>query len=277
MQIQGRVAWNNMLQRVAHNIAEARILRNMNKGWENIGPKEQAYLKELGIDENWLPKISAMQQKYGYDIRGTHVSNSHMWSDQVAKERFNNAIRVEVHKSPLIVELGDIGRFFQKTEFRKSMILGQGFKYAAMHRILLSAAARRDPQALVGILSLIGSGMLAKGLADKISGNKSDYSLKEWIMHGLDRSGAGGIFMDPLMRLERAVEAEQNYGSRADIGDPIDYLLGPNGSVASAVYRATIEKLAGKPISKRTLYQVKQLIPAQNLWWFRVLTNKGNK
>ena len=275
MKLGGMVSWNNFWERASHTLAENNIIKYLNKRTK----KGDAYLKEIGINPETTGRdILDFQKKYGQDIRGTHISNTHMWGGEKGKQTaalFNNALRVEVHKSPLKTEMLDIPRFFQKLEVTKSMMLGKGYSYAAINKIALSAASRHDTNALTGIIAITSMGMVVKLLQDKLNGKESNYDLPTWIMHGLDKSGALGMLADPLIQATRAAQSIGTYGGRAWTQDPLDYLLGPSASIINPAYRGIMEKANGQDLDKQTSAGLKQLIPYGNFWWMKPFKDGG--
>lgn len=272
MRAQGMTAWNMFWQKSSHNLAEHNILRHTAK----ITQKGMKYLKEIGIDEDMAGRIVAMQKKYGQDIKGTHISNSHLWKDRDAANAFNNAIRVEVHKSPLMTEMLDIPRFFQRSEFRKSMVLGKGFSFGALTKLSMSMASRHDGFAAQGFIILAIGGMVQQLLKDRMAGRDSNYTIDEWIRKGLDRSGALGILADPMFKAADAIDAQRKFGGNAWMTEPLDYIMGPTSSMINPAYRGIMTSLGGNPLDKKTETQLKGLIPGRNLWWLQqVLGNNG--
>jgi len=265
MKVTGMTAWNQIWQRASHRLAEYNILSYA----RNPTPRGVSYLKEIGIDEDAVKAILKMQEKYGVEVRGTHISNSHMWSDRQAADIFNNAIRVEVHKSPIITEVLDMPRFFQRSEMRKSMALGKGFSFAAINKITISALSRHDSQAIQGIVFMTMAGMVVQLLQDKAAGRISNYTAKEWLIRGLDKSGVGSMLLDPAFQVQRAISSKEQFGGQAWINEPTDYILGPSASIINPIYRAIVSKMAGKPVDAKTWNQLKLLIPYQNIWWLK--------
>lgn len=272
--------WNNFGQRASHLVAEARILRNMNKGWDNLTKKEQKYLLELGIDKDTLGYIAEQQAKFGETVSGTHISNSRLWEQtptgQRARQAFNNAIRLEVRKGPVMVGQGDIPRFFAKSDMRRSMMNLKGFSYAAISKIAMNIASRHDANAMTGLFTLVGMGMVVQALKDKIAGRESNYSLDEWIMKGIDRSGVGGMLLDPFVQAGRAYDNAKKYGAMATYPQPLNYIVGPNASILEAGTRGIIDMGKGK-MSKQTEYQLKMLLPFHNLWKWSGLIDDSKK
>lgn len=274
MKLGGMVSWNKFWEKSNHTLAENNILRYLNKRTK----KGDAYLKEIGIDPDTTGKdIIDMQKQYGQDVKGIHVSNTHMWRGDKGKragDLFNNAIRTEVHKSPIKTEMLDVPRFFQKLEVTKSMMLGKGYNYAALNKIVLSAASRHDSRALTGIVAITGMGMLVKLLQDKLNGKESNYDLPNWILHGIDKSGVLGILSDPLIQATHADQSISQFGGRAWTQDPLDYLLGPSAGILNPAYRGIMEKMNGQDLDKQTATGLKQLIPYGNMWWTKPFKDK---
>lgn len=269
--------WLNFWQRASHSVAEAQILRRMNKGWTNLSKRDQALMAEVGIDETMLSRITTMQKKYGYDIRGTHISNSRLWSDQEARLAFNNAIRLDVRKSPLFTEVGDIPLIVQRSQARKSMFLFKGYASAASTKILASVAARRDPQAMIGLTAILMAGAMTEVLKNKIKGKETDTSPTNLLRASWDRSGAGGLVLDPMFQTMRAIDAHKQFGGNAWFQEPVDYLVGPNASIASPIYAGVVKYMSGQQLDPRTEYQLKALIPYYNAGWMGMKYNKDNK
>lgn len=262
-------AWNDYWQKASHNLAEYNItsyLRNPSK-------KGEAYLKEIGIgsENNMTARIKKMVDKYHEDVRGTFIANTHQWSDQEAAAYFNNAIRTEVHKSPIITEKLDLPRWVQRSEFRKQLLLGKGYMFAANTKLVMSMAARHDAKTLQALILLPLAGMGIQMMYDKIAGRDSDYSLMGWIGRGVDKSGFLSIWSEPFLQIMRSWNGVENFGGRAWIQSPIDYMLGPSGSAANAIFKWVRLGIQGESPDIMTQYQLKSLIPYGNLWYYKLL------
>jgi hypothetical protein len=276
MKASGATTWNNFWQKASHNLAEHNIMSYIKKP----SLKGSKYLKEIGINDEMANRINQLQAKYGYDVRGTHISNTHLWgmtgsiSTKQALEAadlFNNAIRVEVHKSPVITEMLDIPRFFQKSELRRSMVLGKGFGFAAINKVGLSALVRHDRNTLPALTIMAAAGMTVKLLQDKINGRESNYSLNQWLQFGIEKSGIGGMLLDPLFQASYAMKGIEDHGTRAWINEPLDYIMGPTASIINPAYRAILTKTQGQELDKKTFNQVKGLMPYSKLWQLKLL------
>jgi hypothetical protein len=269
--------WNNFWQRVNHRVAESRILRDLEKGFDSLNSREQEFLRGNSIDADMAKRIQAMSEKYGYDVRGSRISNSHMWSDREAALHFNHAIRNEVHISPVITEQGDLPRFFAKSELRRSIYQLKGFPAAAISKITLNAAARHDTRALTGIVALVSAGMVVQLMKDKLAGRESNYTPAQWIIRGIDKSGVAGLLLDPLWQARYAADNTAKYGGRAWVSEPLEYMMGPSSSLVNPAYHAILDrynalndKLSGrtpKPMDKKVQQQLKMFLPYQNLFY----------
>jgi hypothetical protein len=279
----GMTTWNNFWQKVSHDIAEKNILRYAAKETKS----GTAYLNEIGLSQENAQKILQLQKKYGETVRGELISNSHLWgatgniSTQEAQELaklFNNAIRTEVRKSPIMTDLLDLGRFWQRNEVTRSMSLGMGFGMAATNKVLLSAIARHDVQAATGIVGLVMAGMVARALLDKLNGRESDYSTSEWILNGIERSGVAGNLLNPFFQGKYAYDRIKKYGDRAWVQDPIDYLVGPNARIVrsmishgNSALNYALGNTESYEISKEQEYRDRTLTLFNNVWWFKAL------
>lgn len=260
--------WNNFWQRSSHNIAESRILRDINKGWDNLSEKEQQYLLEGSIDKSMAERILRQQKEFGEDIRGTHISNSKMWSDQEARTAFNNLIRLEVHKSPIITEVGDTPKIVQKRQAYKSMFLFKGYPSSATTKLLMSMATRQDTRSTAGLMMITLGGMMTYVIKEKLAGREPNLELPNLIRQSVDRSGILGLVADPLFQTKRAADSIKKYGGKAWFTEPTDYLLGPNASIINPVYSGIMEAgFSQEGISPKTAYQLKALIPYYTSGW----------
>lgn len=282
--------WNNMWQRVAHNLIESKMLRYMNK-FDKLKDKQKIMLRDLGISDDMVPRIMAMQKKYGYSKRGTHFSNVRSWSDNEAKEQFWGALIKSVRQSPIMPGKATVPKLFISSQMARTMLQFKTFFTTANSKIMLPMMQNRDMNTAMALIGMVGLGAINYTIGSKVIYNKEpDWGIGNMLYQAIGKTPIGGIMMDPIFNLvlkPYATAAQRQQFKTSSSPNPLEYAFGPSSGIVMPFYnyynestaKATKEPLSEKNsygMSKKTMYQMKSLVPFQNLIALDVLRNLIN-
>ncbi|TKD40624.1 MAG: hypothetical protein E5W98_20515 [Mesorhizobium sp.] len=133
---------------------------------------------------------------------------------------------------------------------------------------------------LNGVLLSLGLGAVTYWAKETVAGRETSDDPAVWAVEAVDWSGLTGWLMDANGGLEKATRG--TLGLSMITGKPISRyatrnapgaLLGPTLDAASDIFQATGAIAAGD-FKRSDLHTVRQLIPAQNLFWIRTLFDR---
>ena len=184
--------WNNMMKEISLLTARGRSIRYMKSmaAGKALTKKEQRYMNFLGIDDSLAKRILAQIDEFGEELPNGRLMNFDNWTDGDAGRSFRAALNKRVDHEIIVKKAGD-APIVMNTETGK--VLGQfmNFQMASNQKYLLSLMSQADFQAMQGIGTLVGLGMLIHYIrtpADKLTDDP-----KDWVKGGFDRSGVAAI------------------------------------------------------------------------------------
>ncbi|RWM66907.1 MAG: hypothetical protein EOR82_28215 [Mesorhizobium sp.] len=265
-QFSGLVTMTNIMrasQRVAAGKGTARDIRN---------------LASSGIDADLARRISMEFSIYGDSQDGILLAKAGDWDDSGAREAFRAAVVREVDRT--IVTPGQDRPLWMSTELGKTVGQFKSFAISSMQKTMLAGFQQRDAATLNGVMLSLGLGAVTYWTKETIAGRETSEDPKVWAVEALDWSGLTGWLMDANGGLEKATRG--TLGLSMITGKPISRfatrnapgaLLGPTLDAASDIFQATGAIAAGD-FKQSDLHTVRQLIPAQNLFWLRTLFDR---
>jgi len=140
---------------------------------------------------------------------------------------------------------------------------------------LVAGVQGQDHNAMGGMISLVGMGMFSYYLKQNIAGRETSDDPAEWILEGIDRSGATGIVAEINTTIEKissnAVGARSLLGisapaSRFVSRSMAESILGPTfGSLLSTTVAASNALTSSDPMTEADVRALRRLMILQNL------------
>ena len=293
--------WNTAVKSVASFYNGTRIFEGIEAwGKGSISKVNKARLLNLGIDEAMAKKILKQYQQYGVgkggktkwselgdDFKYIRVANSEDWTDDVAREAYNNAIGKQVNIDIVTPSKGDVP-LWANTEIGGMIAQFKKFGMASTQRMLMRGLQEKDMNQLQGVLLLLAAGAAVDAFRQRAFDR--DYSKKPFgqkIVDAFDRSGIGGVYSDVNNAIERLsnnqvgfrplLNAKKPYGTYRDFfNNPVPDVLGPTASQIANIADIAWTWGTGK-YNHHTARNVRRLLPFQNVWFLDSIFDKLEK
>ena len=234
-----------------------------------------------GIDQPMAERIWSEFEAHHTEINSRMIPNTADWDENV-ESAFTNALRKEA--SLAVAMPGQEKPLWMSTPLGAAVGQFRSFEFAAWHRITMSNLQMSDANALQGMLSMVGAGMLSYFLYSVASGRKLSENPQDWVKEAVIRSGIMGPFstMNTLQAkltagktdLFRAIGAGKA-PTRRDQTNVIEDALGPTFKELMGL-GMTIPRAFNGTLSAHDLNNARQtFIPLQNLMFFRQLLDKA--
>lgn len=231
-----------------------------------VSKKNRQKLLDVGIDNKLAKEITNQIKMYGKKSGDVTMPESHLWRSKqgkLAARAFENALRKEVNTTSLIPGKGDIPLAL-KTEAGKFFAMFTSFLLSSQQRWILAGVQRADAEWLTGMLMLSATGMMVS--AGKYAAFGKDVSDKEpidWILDGMDRGGALGLFALPIgwIRLGFDDSTPSRYIGKS----ATEQLLIPPGiKYAERLITPMIKVMRGEELSDSDSWNMIKAIPLAN-------------
>lgn len=293
--------WNTAVKSMASFFNGTRIFESVEAwGKGTISKVDKARLLNLGIDEAMAKRILKQYQKHGVgkggkntwtelgdDYKYLRVANSDEWTDDLARETYNNAIGKQVNIDIVTPSKGDVP-LWANTEIGGMISQFKKFGMASTQRMLMRGLQEKDMKQLQGVLLLLAAGAAVDAFRQRAFDR--DYSKKPFgqkIVDAFDRSGIGGIYSDVNNALERIgnnqiglrplLGAKKPYGTYRDLfNNPVPDILGPTASQIANIADIAWTWGTGK-YNHHTARNVRRLLPFQNVWFLDSIFDKMEK
>lgn len=281
--------WNDALKKFSGIITQSRTLEAVEKwGAGNISKRETERLAFLGIDRNMAGRISDQFRQFGEDQGALKWANTEAWTDEEAAEFYRAALGKEIDIT--IVTPSQEKPLWMSTQLGQVIGQFQSFTVASMQRVLLAGLQQRDTAALAGLVGMTMMGMMAYVLKSYLYFGVNDGARhlsddpQQWIMEGLDRSGALGY----AFTFDRALDVATrgNVSMRAAVGGEelsrfkqrqgVTGLLGPTISGMQDLAIASGAAISGE-VSESDISAMRRLVPTQNLFYWRWLFDEAEE
>lgn len=240
--------------------------------------KEITSLAASGIDLDMAVRIARQYEKYGTRQSNVLLAKAADWDDALAREAFRTAVVRDVDR--VIVSPGQDKPLWMSTELGKTISQFQSFSVASVQRTMLAGLQQRDAATLNGVLVMLALGALTYKVKMDGAGRETSDKPSVWAVEAFDRSGLVGWLMEVNNVAEKvtrgtvglsAITGEQvsRYASR----NVTSSLLGPTVGTVQDILDVTGAAVSGE-FQKRDARKLRQLIPAQNLFYLRGLFNQ---
>ena len=268
--------WTSMMKTTHAISMQARVMDTLLKGRVPRG------LSRLGISRDEAFGIMEQVQKYGQKDGNAWIFNAKNWDNPDLALKWGAALKKESDR--VIVVPGQEKPLFMSSEAGKTLFQFKSFMLSATQRITMAALQRQDEHLISGALTMVTFGALTYAIKEWEAGREISDDPKVWIMEGIDRSGALGIFMEANNTLEKV--SANNMGLRAVVGidspasrfasrNAKESFFGPTwGSSLSTtlqVFNAMSDDGEWKESDTRA---VRRFIPGQNLTGFKTGLDK---
>jgi hypothetical protein len=265
-QFTGLVTMTNML-RAAERVAAG-------KGTE----RDIRRLASSGIDEDLAQRITKQFATHGDNQDGILLAKAGDWSDQGAREAFRTAVVREVDRA--IVSPGQDKPLWMSTELGKAVGQFKSFGVSSMQKTMLAGLQQRDAATLNGVLVTMALGAFTYWAKSAMAGRETSVNPSQWAVEAFDKSGLSGWLMDANNIAEKATRGRVGFSaitgkqvSRYASRNTTGAFLGPTADAVSDIFQVSGSIFAGDT-TQSDLHKVRQLIPANNLFYLRSLFDK---
>jgi len=275
--------WNGAVKSMAGVITMAEVLRAA-KGAATgkASAKQIQRLAADGVDEAMARRIWAEAEKSGNDVNGVFLPNTESWTDMGALQAFRAVINREVDS--LIVTPGLEKPLWMSKPLGR--IIGQfkSFAAASTQRTMLAGLQQKDAAALAGVMTTLALGAVTAKIKGEVRGDDTKtWTPGRWAAEAIDNSGLLGLIGEAgniadkwtggKVGLARLGGKEvSRYQSRNAVGA----LLGPTFDFAGDLAQVTRAAATGE-VARSDVHALRQVLPYQNLFYFRGLFDKAEE
>ncbi|WP_246676734.1 hypothetical protein [Mesorhizobium sp. B2-6-7] len=271
--------WNATLKQFTGLLTMTNILRSAGRVAAGKGTaRDIRNLASSGIDHDLAERITKQFATHGDNQDGVLLAKAGDWSDREAREAFRTAVVREVDRA--IVTPGQDKPLWMSTELGKAVGQFKSFGISSMQKTMLTGMQQRDAATLNGVLVSLGLGAFTYWAKSASAGRETSDDPTQWAVEALDKSGLTGWLMDANNITEKATRGR--VGFSAITGKPVSRyasrnvtgaFLGPTADAVSDIFQVSGSVFAGDT-TKSDLHKVRQLIPANNLFYVRSLFDK---
>lgn len=279
--------WTDMMKMWTSVSANAKIMDSVARVMSKDDKKAGAYLAQVGIGPQEAAAIWEQAQKAGASEKhnGVWLPNTEVWDTLSDGQRFyRQALAREINRTivtpgverPLWTNATQTGRLI--SQFKS-------FTFASTQKVVMAGLQQRDAAFLQGVIGSLGMGAMSyyvsslsseKGYADM-----QNAKLGKWFDESISRSGILAVFglgQDLLSRIPVTAPYSSFSGARTTRrggDDLLETIAGPSyGDLANKA--ANILGNIQDP-TESTVHKFRQLLPWQNLIWFRSLLDQVEK
>lgn len=271
--------WNATLKQFVGLVTMTNMLRAAERIAAGKGTaKDISKLAASGIDEDLAQRIAKQFATHGDDQDGILLAKAGDWTDAGARESFRTAVVRVVDRA--IVTPGQDKPLWMSTELGKTIGQFRSFGVASMQKTMLAGMQQRDAATLNGVMVSMGLGAMAYWAKSTAAGYEPSDSPAVWAAEAFDKSGLAGWIMDANGVVEKATRGRLGVSaltgkeiSRFQSRNVTGAILGPTPGAIADIFQVSGSIFAGDT-SKADLHKVRQLVPAQNLFYLRTLFDK---
>ncbi|TJW49583.1 MAG: hypothetical protein E5X65_32855, partial [Mesorhizobium sp.] len=271
--------WNASLKQFAGLLTMTNMLRAAERVAAGKGTaKDIRKLAASGINADLAERIAKQFAEHGDSQDGILLAKAGDWSDNGAREAFRAAVVRQVDRT--IVTPGQDKPLWMSTELGKAVGQFKSFGISSMQKTMLAGLQQRDAATLNGVMVTMGLGAVAYWAKSAVAGRETSEDPGQWVVEAFDKSGLAGWLMEANNIAEKATRGRvglsaltgkqvSRYASRNVTGA----FLGPTADAVSDIFQVSGSIFAGDT-TQADLHKVRQLIPAQNLFYLRSLFDK---
>lgn len=281
--LSGMSHWNRTAKNLAGVIHADRMAEGV-LNYSKLGKGDITYLAQHGIDREMASRIADQFTKHGSVVDGFHFANVAKWDDQIAQEAFANGVYKLVNHTVNTPQAGTLPRFFRENKIGSIATQFQSFTMAMQEQTLLAGMQEHDARALVGALTMAALGAVAYNAKMLVKGKDIEKDPTKLLISAIDTSGLGGIPWEVNNRLNGLSPSMPSIQHMAGIDDAKRFreisaggaLLGPTGDFAENLIKPAIHATSGD-FRQRDIRSIRRLTPYQNLFYIRLLLDKGEQ
>jgi hypothetical protein len=258
-----------------------RQIEKIGKG-QDISDKWRTALAGLGIDKDTALAIYKEQPNWEEASRGFWVANTEKWKDQVAANKFSDALLRHIDNMIISPTAADRPLWTQ-TEVGRAVSQFQGFGWATHQRILISGLQDRDAGALTSVAAMMALGMISVAMRDIVAeGQVKERDVRGWLREGFDRSGVASRFMETDAMVKKAVGTSpvtalsggqtERSASRGFVGQALGSTAGLVDDTAKAV-----RGLMDGSVTGADVHNLRRVAPLQNFILFRGILDQAEE
>lgn len=281
--------WNDALKKFSGMISQTRTLE-VSTAWATggkVAKKDIERLANLGIDRNMAGRIADQFQKFGEDqAGGLKWANTAEWADTEAAEFYRAALGKETDKIIVTPSPGE-RPIWMSSQVGQIVSQFQSFTLSSMQRVLMAGLQQRDASALAGFIGMASMGAFTYYLKTMLAYGSEGHSKlsddpMQWVMEGIDRSGAMGY----AFTFDRALDVATrgNISLRSTLGgeelsrwrqrEGVNGMLGPTLGTLQDMYSVIGGVASGEP-TEADIGAARRLVPGQNLFYWRWLFDEA--
>ena len=283
----GMNAWNSTMKKVAAFTAQNRFIDD-SRNYATLSSKRKERLAKAGISERMAKAIAKQSDEHGEKLGPSWHANTNEWTDREAANLFERVLLKDVDSTIITPGIGD-RPLFMSTELGKTLLQFKTFFLAAHNNALIPMAqqlARGDMAAIEGIVVGMSLGMMSEWTRLNISGRGDEldnYSMRDWVRAGLDRSGIATIPMELINMSDRILQGQISQsmglmeGSRYFYRNWLGSLAGPAVGYVSDIATTSQNLINSDGLSERDIHSIRRMMPYQNMFYLRMLINEFEK
>lgn len=259
--------WTGFMKTTHAISMQTRVMDTLNKGVYD------SRLGRLGISESDAFQIRDQVKKYGKKDGNAWIYNAKDWDRQDLALQWAAALKKESDR--VIIVPGQERPLFMSRQSGKTILQFKSFMMAATQRVLIAGIQGQDAHLIQGLTSMVTAGAMTYAFKQWEAGREISDDPKQWVIEGIDRSGALGILMEANNTVEKV--SANNLGLRPLFGvsspasryasrSAQEALMGPTfGSTVSTTMRVLGAASADYEWSEGDTSALRRLIPYQNL------------
>jgi hypothetical protein len=274
--------WNATLKQIVGLVTMTNIIRSAERVALGKGTaKDIRSLAASGIDADLAQRIANQAAQFGDNQDGILLAKAGDWSDIEARNAFRVAVVREVDRA--IVTPGQDKPLWMSTELGKAVGQFKSFGISSMQKTMLAGLQQRDAATLNGVLLSLGLGAMTYWAKSAMAGKQTSDDPKQWAVEAMDKSGLVGWLMDANNIAEKATRGRVGFSaitgkqvSRYASRNVTGAILGPSADAVADIFDVSGSIFAGDT-TQSDLHKLRQLIPAQNLFYLRSLFDRVEK
>lgn len=213
----------NAFQRVGAKATQAKIAHQLRK-WKSTGkidPKEKTYLNSLGINEIDYNGYLSQIETHGGGKKAPFYMGFRLWDDKVVskvdgvplKDKIQASVILSTNSIVNIAKVGDMQTWAVNSVYGRAIAQFTSYFSRAAHAIMLSGLQRRDKDVAYAVTTAILLGMMQEKIKQEINPRRKKLEgVDEWLIAGLQSSGATTIGMNQIMALLMIASAQREGG-----------------------------------------------------------------
>ena len=211
--------WNAFLKQTTGVIITNNIIKQSIR-WSKgtVSDLNKSKLLALGLDETDAKLISKLHQEFGEVVDGVYMPNVSKWEETIGnginqatieslRKKFNAGLVKKVDETIVTPGAGD-QPLWVHNQWGKFISQYKSFAFAAANKVLVPSMQQRDAHQIMGLMMMTYLGGHVQSMKDSLNNKDKKYSTEEFVLNGLNRSGALGIYME----FNNIIEAISGYG-----------------------------------------------------------------